>query len=68
MSAEALTTPMMYIDCDVPEGQTLRDWRRARDAAHPVMTPMSSVLRRVRRSRRARSPRIGGASVLAPAL
>ena len=68
MSAAALTTPMIYIDCDVPEGQTLRDWRRAREAAHPLVTPMSSVLRRVRRSRRARPPRTGSARVLAPAL
>lgn len=68
MSAAALTTPMIYIDCDVPEGQTLRDWRRARESAHPVLTPMSSVIRRVRRSRRTRQPRIGGARVLAPAL
>ncbi|MEP6953289.1 MAG: hypothetical protein ABI950_04400 [Solirubrobacteraceae bacterium] len=68
MSAAALTTPMIYIDCDVPEGQTLRDWRRARKAAHPVGTPMSSVLRRVRRTRRARRPQSAGARVLAPAL
>ena len=68
MSAAALTTPMIYIDCDVPEGQTLRDWRRARESAHPVVTPMSSVLRRVRRTRRARRPLTGGAPVLAPAL
>lgn len=68
MSAAALTTPMIYVDCDVPEGQTLSDWRRARDAAHPTITPMSSVLRRVRRTRRARRPRRAGAPVLAPAL
>jgi hypothetical protein len=68
MSSAALTTPMIYIDCDVPEGQTLRDWRRAREAAHPVVTPMSSVLRRVRRTRRLRVPRTGGTRVLAPAL
>ena len=58
-------TPLLYIECDVPEGQTLRDWRRARDAAHPVVTPMSSVLRRVRRARRARSPRRAPISVQA---
>jgi hypothetical protein len=59
-------TPLLYIECDVPEGQTLRDWRRAREAAHPVVTPMSSVLRRVRRARRARDQR-RDAPVLAPA-
>jgi hypothetical protein len=68
MSAAALSTPMIYVDCDVPAGQTLRDWRRGRDAAHPTVTPMSSVLRKVRRTRRARGPQRGGARVLAPAL
>lgn len=68
MSAAALTTPMIYVDCDLPGGQTLHDWRRARDAAPATITPMSSVLRRVRRTCRARWPRRAGAPVLAPAL
>ena len=68
MPAAAFCTPMIYVDCDVPEGQSLRDWRRARDAAHPTVTPMSSLLRKVRRTRRARGPQRGGARVLAPAL
>jgi hypothetical protein len=34
----------VYVDCDVPEGMTLREWRRAREDAH----------REQRRARRAR--------------
>jgi hypothetical protein len=54
MSAAAVTTPLIYIDCDIPEGMTLSAWRRDRNERGLSMAPMSGVLRRVRRARRAR--------------
>ena len=28
----AMTPPLLYIDCDVPEGMTLHEWRRSQCA------------------------------------
>jgi hypothetical protein len=41
--------PHLYIECDVPEGQTLSEWRRARTEAD---RPAPSRLRRRRLLRR----------------
>ena len=54
MSAIALSHPMNYVHTDVPEGMTLRDWRAGQIRSRTTVTPLSGVLRRVRRSRRAR--------------
>jgi hypothetical protein len=40
-------TAFLYVDCDVPEGQTLADWRRTRT---PVRRP--SLADRLRRKGR----------------
>lgn len=57
MSAIALSTPMNYVYTDIPEGLTLRDWRAGHMRSRVTVTPLSGVLRRVRRSRRARQRR-----------
>jgi hypothetical protein len=54
MSTAALSSsPLVYIECDIPAGMTVRAWRASRRPAAP-MSRMSGVLRRVRRVRRAR--------------
>jgi hypothetical protein len=54
MSAAALSSsPLVYIECDIPAGMTVQAWRASRQPAAQV-SPMSGVLRRVRRVRRAR--------------
>jgi hypothetical protein len=47
---------VLYIECDVPAGMTLREWRaeRAGATSQAGFAPMSGVLRRLRRVRRAR--------------
>jgi hypothetical protein len=49
------STAFMYVNCDVPEGMTLREWRRAREDARREQ-------RRVHRTRRAAAylPRLRG--------
>ncbi len=39
------TPPIVYVECDLPEGMTLDDWRRSR--ARP---PKPSAARRMRRA------------------
>jgi hypothetical protein len=34
-STASPTPPLSYIDCDIPEGQTVVDWRRSR-GPYPV--------------------------------
>lgn len=51
-AAATFSSPLIYVECDIPEGMTLRSWRASHTAA--TVTPMSGVLRRVRRARRAR--------------
>jgi hypothetical protein len=38
-SADLQATSFAYVDCDVPEGQTLAEWRRERDAARRAAQP-----------------------------
>jgi hypothetical protein len=56
MSSAALSlSPVIYVECDVPAGMTLTEWRRRRnESGGERVTWMSGVLRRVRRVRRAR--------------
>jgi hypothetical protein len=30
MTSASAPTPMLYVDCDVPDGMTLREWRSQR--------------------------------------
>jgi hypothetical protein len=46
-SADLTATSIAYVDCDIPDGQTLVEWRRELDAA-----------RRAERPARRRSPRL----------
>lgn len=50
----SVATPLIYIDCDIPAGMTVADWRASRRAGGAEVSPMSGVLRRLRRARRAR--------------
>lgn len=55
MSAAAPSlSPLVYVDCDIPAGMTIRAWRESREPLDASLSPMSGVLRRVRRARRAR--------------
>ena len=38
-SAELQATSFAYVECDVPEGQTLTQWRRERAAARRAAQP-----------------------------
>jgi hypothetical protein len=54
MSAAALSSSsLVYVDCDIPAGMTIRAWRASRQPGDNV-SHMSGVLRRIRRVRRAR--------------
>ena len=54
-SIDLSATSFSYVDCDVPEGQSLREWRRERNAARRV----------ARRPRRCtRLPRFGHLTIL----
>jgi hypothetical protein len=54
-SAAVSLSPVIYVECDVPAGMTLSEWRRRREHSRgEQVTWMSGVLRRVRRVRRAR--------------
>jgi hypothetical protein len=55
MSAAASSfSPLVYVECDIPAGMTVRAWRASRQPAEAPVSLMSGVLRRVRRVRRAR--------------
>ena len=51
MTATATPTPMLYVDCDVPEGMTLTEWRTHRRHAEDAGARRSAFARLVRRSR-----------------
>ncbi len=34
------TSPHIYVDCDVPEGMTLTEWRRSQAAASARKAPL----------------------------
>jgi hypothetical protein len=38
-SADLVATSFSYIDCDIPDGQTLAEWRRERNAARRAAQP-----------------------------
>jgi hypothetical protein len=48
-SADLAPTSFAYVDCDVPAGQSLDEWRRQRDAARRAERPAR---------RRFRTPRL----------
>jgi hypothetical protein len=43
--------PLLYVDCDVPEGLTLVEWRRRREGRRVRRSRVVRLLRRVRRVR-----------------
>jgi hypothetical protein len=46
----ASATPMVYVDCDIPDGMTLAEWRRARrDHEAPRRSARWTVRRLARR-------------------
>jgi hypothetical protein len=51
MTSTAAPTPMLYVDCDVPEGMTLSEWRSHRRHAEDAGSRRSGLVRLVRRSR-----------------
>jgi hypothetical protein len=53
-TAASALSPMVYVECDIPAGMTIRDWRTSRQPVDASFSPMSGVVRRVRRARRAR--------------
>jgi hypothetical protein len=53
-TAPSSLSPLVYIECDIPAGMTINAWRASRQPMDERVSPMSGVLRRVRRARRAR--------------
>ena len=51
MTATSAPTPMLYVECDVPEGMTLSQWRTDRHHAESAGSWRHGVTRLVRRSR-----------------
>jgi len=51
MTSIASSTPMLYMDSDVPEGMTLTEWRSHRREADDAGARRSGLARLVRRSR-----------------
>ena len=47
-----MVPPVLTVECDVPEGMTLREWRRSRTPARK-RSPLVRLLRRVCRTQRA---------------
>ena len=45
-TAQNAAAPFLYVEVDVPEGQTLVEWRRAHNP-HLVNRPVRRALRRV---------------------
>ena len=35
-----MTTPLLYIDCDIPDGMTLHEWRRSQCAHLAARRPL----------------------------
>jgi hypothetical protein len=53
MTSTAAHPPrLVYVECDVPEGLTLSEWRRARHVEHVRRSCLVRLLQRVRRGRR----------------
>ena len=46
-----MTRPHQYVDCDVPEGMTLREYRAAKRPAKPRRPTIVTLLRRRRPER-----------------
>jgi hypothetical protein len=51
MTATSAPTPMFYVECDVPEGMTLSQWRTDRHHAESAGSWRDGFARLVRRSR-----------------
>ena len=51
MTATSAPTPMMYVECDIPEGMTLSAWRSHRHHAETTGSRRNGFARLVRRSR-----------------
>jgi hypothetical protein len=49
ISADLTPTSVAYVDSDIPDGQTLVEWRRELDAARPQLDAARRAERRVRR-------------------
>ena len=46
-----MTPPLVYVDCDVPEGMTLEEFRASQRAEHePPTSRLARLLARLRRS------------------
>lgn len=52
------STSFAYVECDVPEGQTLVEWRLELDAARRAERDANRTLRLPRLSRLSRVPRL----------
>jgi hypothetical protein len=66
MLATASNTPHLYIQCDVPDGMTLVEWRRAHSQRKPRRFLRHSVRRLVRQLPGiSRSARVTAASAAA---
>jgi hypothetical protein len=48
-SADLQATSFAYVECDVPEGQTLSEWRRERAAARRAAQPQRRGFRFARK-------------------
>ncbi|HWH93264.1 MAG TPA: hypothetical protein VNT03_05335 [Baekduia sp.] len=63
MSTIDVHSPLVYIECDVPEGVTLRDWRASR--AMPRGSRIGTVLRGLRRTDAQRHAAVAAAAAQA---
>jgi hypothetical protein len=43
---DSTASPVLYVECDVPEGMTLSDWRRRRHPAQPRPSRVVAALQR----------------------
>jgi hypothetical protein len=41
------TPPLLYIECDVPDGVTLMEWRRVRSGRRAHGSPFAATVRRL---------------------
>ncbi len=62
------TTTLIYVDCDIPDGMTLVEWRRDRDAAERTARHEAREARAAKRAaaRRRLLPRLGARPALRP--
>jgi hypothetical protein len=54
-SAAHFASPVLYVECDVPDGMTLREWRSIRHQDATPHQPVGNLLRHVQRASRRRS-------------